>query len=243
MFKDLELLELLKTLSIIALLALPPWIVLNRYIKHFINKTVRIIIFVLYIAATIFTQTLMPFIVVVFSLYFMRRARNEEEINYYLRPMGERKLVLVISALVFKVIMWIINLWFAYFLISKGIKLEGQEISNMLINAGWLKVILLSIMTVVFAPILEEFIFRHILYRNAAKKIGKVLSCILTSFLFMLLHYNLAGAISFFGVGVFNCYLYEKHGYRAAVLNHFIFNLISVLIIILIKLLGVNIPT
>jgi uncharacterized protein len=243
MFKDIALWEFLKMLSILAILALPPWIVLNRYIKHYIKKPARSIIFIFYIIATIFTQTLMPFIAAALSLYFMRRARSKSEINYYLRPLEDKKLGLLINSLVFKVIITLINLWFAYFLLSKGIKVEEQEIAKMLRDSGWVNVIILSVMTVIIAPILEEFIFRHILYRNLSKKMGKVASCILTSILFTLPHYNLVGSISFFGVGVYNCYLYDKYGYRAAVLNHFIFNLISTLFIILIKIFGVDLQT
>jgi membrane protease YdiL (CAAX protease family) len=85
-----------------------------------------------------------------------------------------------------------------------------------------------------------EFVFRNYLYRIIKKRTGQVLSAIITSTLFAILHFNLAGIVSFFGLGIYNCYLYEKYGYRASVMNHFIFNLISVVFIIIFKALNLN---
>jgi membrane protease YdiL (CAAX protease family) len=127
-------------------------------------------------------------------------------------------------------------------LVGSGVDLEGQDIAKMFFNAGWLKIIILAFMTVVIAPILEEFIFRHTLYRNLSKKFGRIAAAIFTSGLFAMLHYNVAGTISFFGVGLYNCYLYDKYGYRASVLNHFVFNFISTFFIILLKIFNINVP-
>jgi membrane protease YdiL (CAAX protease family) len=121
------------------------------------------------------------------------------------------------------------------------IELESQEIMDMFLKGSWLAIIALTVLTVVIAPVLEEFIFRHILYGGISKKIGKIAAAIISSLLFTLLHYNLAGVVAFFAVGIYNCYLYEKYGYRAAVINHSIFNLSSTAIIILIKALNMSI--
>jgi membrane protease YdiL (CAAX protease family) len=241
MNKGASYVDILKLVSVVVLIALPPWMVMRKYIKHRVNGVVRFIVFIIYIAATVFTQNFIPFIAVLISIYFIKRTRDRDEEIYYLRPLGDKKLGVVLNSLIFKFIITIINLWFAFFLTSYGVKLQEQEVSKMFLNAGWLKIIILSIMTVIIAPVLEEFVFRHILYRNFAKKIGKIASGALTSGLFTLLHFNLAGSISFFGVGIYNCYLYEKYGYRAAVLNHFIFNLISTVFIIIIKALNLKI--
>lgn len=240
MGKSFTYLDILKTVSIVLLLALPPWFALRKYIRDRLNRWVLILIFIAYIGATIFTQNVIPFIVVIITLYMAKNIRSDEETLYYLRPLDNKRLEVVLYALVFKFIITILNIFYVFILMGFGIKVESQDIFKMFLQAGWVKIILLSVMTVIMAPVLEEFIFRHILYRGFAKKIGSILSAVLTSFLFALLHYNIAGAISFFGVGLYNCYLYEKYGYRASVINHFVFNLISVILIILFKALNLG---
>jgi uncharacterized protein len=212
MSKTITAVDILKMLSILLLLALPPWFMLIKYIKHRVSKSIRLVMFVVYITATVFTQNILPFIVVILSLYFIRITKDNDEMIYYLRPLNDKRFSIILNGFVFKFVVTLVNLWFAFLLTSFGVKLQEQEIGKILINSGWFKLILLSFMTVIIAPILEEFVFRHILYRGFAKKIGKVLSSVLTSILFTLLHFNLAGSISFFAVGVYNCYLYEKYG-------------------------------
>lgn len=248
MGKNTSYVDILKTISVLVLLALPPWIVLRKYLKERINKSrgltelFLIIIFAVYISGTIFTENLFPFIVVLIIFFFVFKYRGDSEEIYYLRPLGNKKTEVFLYSVIFKFGITFINLIFILLLMGAGFKLEGQEVAKMFFDAGWLKIILLSLMTVVIAPILEEFIFRHTLYRNLSKKFGRVLAAILTSALFAMLHYNVAGTISFFGVGLYNCYLYEKYGYRAAVFNHFIFNFTSTFFIILLKAFNVNIP-
>ena len=248
MWKNISYMDAFKTVSVLLLLALPPWVVLRGYLKSSINKSkaltqlLLVLIFAVYIGGTLFTENLLPFIAVLFIFYFIFKYRDESEQIYYLRPLGNKKAEVFIYSVIFKFAITFLNLIFVLFLMGAGFKLEGQDVSKMFFNAGWLKIIILSIMTVVIAPVLEEFIFRHTLYRNLSKKFGRIAAALLTSILFAALHFNLAGTISFFGVGLYNCYLYEKYGYRAAVLNHFIFNFVSTFLIILLKVFNINIP-
>ncbi|QCX33071.1 CPBP family intramembrane metalloprotease [Caloramator sp. E03] len=233
--------EIFKDVSVVFFIAIPPWLALRKYLKNYLNRAFLTIFFITYIIATLLTQNVFPFILVVLCFYFAIKMKDNFEVLYYLRPIKEKKTEIILYCLFFRFIIYIINVFYASLLEYVGIKVKAQDIYEIFLNAGWIKVIFLFAMTVVFAPIVEEFTFRHILYRGLSKKIGKQLSAALTSFLFALIHYNLAGFVSFFGIGIYNCYLYEKYGYRAAVVNHFIFNFISVLLILLIKIF--NIPT
>jgi membrane protease YdiL (CAAX protease family) len=112
---------------------------------------------------------------------------------------------------------------------------------DLFMKGNWVTIIILSAMTVITAPVLEEFIFRHIIYRGFSGKTGKIAAALISTILFTLLHYNLTGAVSFFAVGAYNCYLYEKYGYRAAVINHFVFNFSSTVLIIGLKLFNINV--
>lgn len=236
------MLEILKSISIILLLALPPWMIFRGYVRDKIRRVLLILIFILYMAATVFFQNLAPFIVVMIILYFNRKYGYDSEESYYLRPMGKTRFEIFLYSIVFSVIIRLVNVIYVL-AVQELFKFQPkpQEVLDLFMKGSWLYVIILVFMTVIFAPILEEFIFRHIIYRMLSKKIGLIWAGILSSLLFTLLHYNIAGAVSFFAVGAYNCYLYEKHGYRAAVLNHFVFNFSSTFLIVLVKALNLNI--
>lgn len=242
MGEKLTYLDILKALSVLTLLALPPWAVFRGYVKDRINRYLLILMFILYIIVTLFTEQLMPFIIVIFIFIFMRRYRAEDEITYYFRPLKKNKFKIVLYSIVFMFLSKLVSTIFVMIInLVFHIELESQEILDMFLEGSWLSIIALSILTVIIAPVLEEFIFRHVIYGRISKKTGKIAAAIMSSLLFSLLHYNLAGVVAFFAVGIYNCYLYEKYGYRAAVLNHSIFNLSSTAMIIIIKMLNTGI--
>lgn len=239
MFKNLHWVDVVKSIAVLSLIAVPPWITLRKYLKRKINELILLLLFIAYIVSTIFTQNFMPFIAVMLTIYFTLKYEDDEEI-YHFRPLEKNRTEVILYAFVFKFIITLVNLFFVAILMKLGIKIENQEILKMFINEGWFKVLILSIIAVIFAPVVEEFVFRNYLYRIIKKRTGQILSAIITSTLFAILHFNLAGIVTFFGLGIYNCYLYEKYGYRAAVMNHFIFNLISVIFIIIFKALNLN---
>lgn len=239
--------EIVQMVMIVFFLAIPPWLALVKYFRGKVNKVLLAVAFVLYLVLTLMTQNIFPFMVVLLTIYLMFTAESESistqnsEERFYLRPLKGKKLEVVVMSVGFKIFMSIVNLWFALFLTGFGLKLEQQKISTVFMDAGWGKVLFLSLLTVVTAPVLEEFVFRHIFYRQLSKRMGKLGAILISSILFALLHFNFLGTISFLGVGVFNCYLYDRYGYRAAVLNHFIFNGISTVLMIGYKLFGIGI--
>lgn len=242
MGENLKFIDIIKSLSVLALLALPPWFVFRKYLRGKINPFLQKIIFIFYIVITFFTEQLIPFILVLLIFIFMRRYREEDEVTYYFRPIKGKKLEIILSSIVFMFISKFVSTIFVVLIkFVFNIELESQEILNMFMKGSWLSIIVLSVLTVIIAPILEEFIFRHIIYGGISKRKGKIPAAIISSLLFTLLHYNLAGVLAFFAVGMYNCYLYEKYGYRAAVINHSIFNLSSTAMIILIKALNIHI--
>jgi len=234
--------DVIKFLSVLLLLALPPWFSLVKRIRN--RKKRRFLwtfVFIPYIISTTYTQNVLPFFAVLITLYFIKNQRDEEEL-FYLRSIKGQILYLIVLNIIFRLVVTLLSGIYANILIKLGFKLQMQDVMKLFIEKPWKEVIYLSIMTIVFAPILEEFIFRHILYRYFSK-VNKMFSAILTSFLFMLLHYNLAGSLSFFMFGLFNCYLYDKFGYKAAVFNHFLFNFTSVVLILIFKYYNIPITT
>ena len=93
------------------------------------------------------------------------------------------------------------------------------------------------------APIIEEYVFRGILYNTLKSKMGKRAGIILTSLIFSLFHFSLAQGISnlsilfsLFIFALFLNFLYERQrSLIAPIALHMTFNSISVIRIILIS--------
>lgn len=238
-FSSSDLITVLQRILVLLCIGIPPWLSFIKHFKNKINIAVIWILFFAYIAATDATSEFLPFILVLITIMIVYKAKDEEE-KHYLRPLRGKRTEVVIISIGFKMIITIINMWFAFFMMGYGVKLTQQDISKAFMNSSWGMVIILSVLAVIVAPILEEFIFRHTLYRQLSKRWGRLAACIITSILFALLHFNFLGTISFFGVAVFNCYLYDKYGYRAAVFNHFVFNFMSTATMIALKLFHIK---
>lgn len=221
-----DILDLLQKLLIITCIAIPPWLSFIKYFRSKIHVVFRVLMFIGYIYLITKFSEMLPFILVIVVIFMVYSKKNKEEI-YFLRPLNEKRREVFLKAFIFKFVITIVNLVFITILITFGVKPVSQEISKVIMKANWFGIIYLSVFTVIVAPILEEFIFRHTLYRQLSKRIGKIAACLISSCLFALLHFNFAGTISFLGVAIYNCYLYDKYGYRAAVVNHFVFNFIS----------------
>ncbi|MEF9934170.1 MAG: CPBP family intramembrane glutamic endopeptidase [Clostridium sp.] len=250
------IIEVLQNTIQIALLVLVPWIMLISVMKKTKSKNqkrILVIAFLLYVGISIVTKNILPTIITFIYLSVIYKSNKHEKEKYYLRPLKSKKYKLsilkstytitvanerikVISmSLVFKILVTAFALWFMVFLNAYGIEASEQEITKEFLTSSTLKAIYLGILIVITGPILEEFIFRHVMYRVFKKSIGKYVSAIVTSILFTVLHYNIAGVPVFFSMGLFNCFLYEKYGFRAAVINHVIFNSITLLWLILIQ--------
>lgn len=240
--------DILKLLAFIVLLIMPPWFALVRQFEKGIHKSLIVLMTLGYTFLAIlglisytYTQTLLPFLTVLITIFLIKKRKVRGELEYYLRNLKGRRWKVAGLSLALKVATFVITIYFVTELQKYGFDIKEQEISNELVNAGWGEFILLSIIAGVFAPILEEFVFRHLFYRNFSKRIGPIFSAVITSLMFSGLHFNLASSAATFSVGIFNCYLYEKEGYGAAVLSHSIFNVSSLFLVFLLKVLNINV--
>ncbi len=82
----------------------------------------------------------------------------------------------------------------------------------------------------ILAPILEEIVFRGILFSNYRTVVGAWPSIIISAVIFGLMHYNLVQFVYAFLLGVFFAYLAEKTGELwPCILAHIVANLYSLL--------------
>ncbi|NLN47557.1 MAG: CPBP family intramembrane metalloprotease [Clostridiales bacterium] len=212
----------------------------NIFLKRFNNLQI-VVISVLYWASAIFTENLIPFIVVVI-LVFNYHLKTEE--NNSLRNNNvwkfEWKYVFGISifTLIFMVVLTLINsvyiLILNYFL---KYDIKPQSIVTDFYNSGSYVKVVYFLLIVIFAPFVEEYVFRYYLYDKIfLSYMPAAYAATLSAAIFTIAHYNAGGVPSFFGLALFCNYIYEKKGYFAAVAAHLIFNLSTIVLLLFIEI-------
>lgn len=84
--------------------------------------------------------------------------------------------------------------------------------------------------SVIIGPILEEYIFRGILYNELKEKFDINKSMIISSLIFALFHQNLVQIIYAFVFGLILAHMYEKYrNLNCVILMHMISNFVSIL--------------
>jgi membrane protease YdiL (CAAX protease family) len=68
------------------------------------------------------------------------------------------------------------------------------------------------LLATILVPIAEEIIFRYFLYRYCKFCMSPGKAMLLTSFIFALIHFNLAAFLPIFVMGIFLIFLYERYG-------------------------------
>lgn len=117
----------------------------------------------------------------------------------------------------------------------------GQTTANQeVINNSGLPVLLLFLFAVLFAPVLEELIFRGILMGKVFGKDSNV-GLLLSSFLFGLIHNptNIGSWVVYGGMGLVLGLAYRISGkYTNALILHMVNNFLSVLLMLLLQSMG-----
>ena len=128
----------------------------------------------------------------------------------------------------------IINVFYVLLMDLIGINIQGQEVVDYFINSqNSILNIFIIFLVIVVAPLNEEFAIRHWLFGKVlSPRIGIKMAAVISSSLFTLLHYNIAGIPTFFLLGLYACYTYNRKGLWGAVSVHFIFNLSSMILLI-----------
>lgn len=246
-----DYLKILSNIVVLLFVALPPFLfflnLINSKIK---NLYIKGIICIIYWTGTILLNNIVPAIVVLIIIYCSKKDSYRNKLSekkffkiFNLDYIDEKFqfsitnfITICFMGIIVKYFVSLINFVIILLLNRCNIILKEQQIVNIFLSSDFLNMILYIIMIVFFAPIVEEFVFRFFLYNRVLKKRFTIyISAIISSLIFSVIHYNLQGATAFFLIGIVNCYLYEKNGYWAAVANHFIFNLISVIALLFIK--------
>lgn len=167
-------LKYIKLFLILAILGIPPWFEFRKHVSFNKKEFMLAPLFALYAIGTYYTQNIVPFIITVATLYMVYTQRADDEEIHYLRPLGKNLGRVFLSTVCFKIVITFINSIYIKIFLNYGVKLSQQEVTKVLFNEGWLQLLILLPVIVIVAPVLEEYIFRHILYRKLSLKTGKL---------------------------------------------------------------------
>lgn len=107
---------------------------------------------------------------------------------------------------------------------------EEQDLVQILKRSGWTEKLIVGVISAILAPVGEEIVFRKIIF-SWLQPAGTVTAVILTSALFGVLHFHLAG---FLALGLFGAVLqilFLKTGnLSCAVQMHMSFNLVTLIV-------------
>lgn len=211
----------------------------NVYLKY--KKGWQIIGFsLLYWIGTIFTENFFPFLIVIFLIknYHIPLERNDyfgdkdvwsinwvTIFNVAIATLGLKIFLTFFNA----VFIFILNYFLEY-------DLTPQEAVVDFSRSGPFIRIVLFFLIVVFAPFVEEYVFRHFLYGKVfLDRMPSGFAAVLSAIVFTIAHYNISGIPSFFGLALFCTYIYEKEGYFPAVAAHISFNLSAIVFLLFMK--------
>lgn len=151
-------------------------------LNNYINSKALIIILI----------TMIIFIPIFYKLYKKYKTKN----NFKFKNIFEPILYGISISLIFNIILFYLNNIFNF---TNKFELNQLPIIIQLITSG------------ICGPILEELLFRGIVY-NKLKSFNKpMISIIISSVIFGMMHFDIINAIYAFGVSFILIYLYEKY--------------------------------
>jgi hypothetical protein len=82
-----------------------------------------------------------------------------------------------------------------------------------------------ALVAVILAPIIEETLFRGLLYPWLRKRVGIILAAVISAILFALFHFDARGAIQYCALGIILALVYERsRSIPAVALVHALWN-------------------
>lgn len=175
-------------------------------LEQFINNNTIYIIII----------TSLIFIPLFYNVYKKYRVKNNFKINNLFVPL----LFGVSISLIYNILLFYLNSIFNF--------TSKFEVSN-------LSIIIQILSSGILGPIIEELIFRGIIYNKLKNTLKPMKAIIFTSLVFGLFHSNIIDAIYAFGVSFILIYLYEKYKtLKAPILMHIALNITIILMVNLI---------
>lgn len=251
----MEIYEIIETVLVFIIVYILPLMIFIKFsMRKNISNLVLAIICIIYISFSIFTENLFPFIFTILNILFIKNNKIEDEnihislkvqddvvISDYEKYKFSIKTFNFYNGLKYSLLSYflfiIIMVLFQYIFVKYNINIKQQEIVEDTMKGTWFKFLITMPTIVIFAPIVEEFVFRWYLFEKIFKgRIGVISSAIITSIMFSLVHFNINAFPVLLALSLINCYLIHKKGYWYAVFNHLVFNSVTIITMIVQRL-------
>jgi len=127
---------------------------------------------------------------------------------------------------------WIINISYAIFLYQHGLTPPDTDVyAKLLGQATWYSLILNLFLAGILAPIVEETLFRGVVFGSLQRYFGKWTAAVLSAVIFSALHLQAYGFFPRLILGLFLVYLYDKYkSLYPAIALHGLNNIVATLI-------------
>lgn len=174
----------------------------NILLNEYINSKTLIIIFIITII----------FIPLFYQLYKKYKVKQNKKLNV-LEPI----LLGISVSLTYNIIVFYLNTIFSF---TNQFELSNLSIISQIISSG------------IIGPIIEELVFRGIVYNSLKESNTKSFSIIITTLLFSIIHFNIINSIYTIFVGLLLIYLYEKYKtLKAPIIMHISLNTTIILLL------------
>lgn len=226
---------------------------MNEYIKNPLSKEKRYLILAIYFIGF---QLLFPLIIAgILALFGFDNSMSLNFWSYFLtliivvvlakslyenEPMPKLVSMLkVVGICMLGTIVCSIIISFLIYIISGNVTSDNQNELNKLISNS--NILSYSFMVVIMGPIVEETVFRGVVFRSLRSKMSFIKAALIAGLLFGFIHVwasiftgnltDLFYTFQYAAIGFFFAYAYEKtHSIKGAVLMHIIYNAFGLLV-------------
>ncbi|GAA0116901.1 CPBP family intramembrane metalloprotease [Clostridium senegalense] len=179
----------------------------------------------------------LPFFAVVLAIMYMKNEHDKDYFKYNFSIENTNFILAFKYALFSYAISIVAALIWDIILKFMGVTTEQQDVVQILSDYTLLKFLISVPSTVIFAPILEEFVFRYLLFEKFLNKfIHPILSAVITSLIFAFMHFSLSAFLTLFTLSLLTCYFMHNKGFWYSVSIHMMMNLITTTLIFISKL-------
>ena len=227
-------LDIIKDVLVFSIVYVPPFLVFSKFWREKKKSNLLLVLIgIAYVITCIFTENLIPFIFVLLNMRYLKHRDGPYEFDIRRFKFFNA----IVSVVVFYLIAIGISIIETIILSNFRVELKQQEIVTHMANMSLNKFLIMIPVIIIFAPILEEFVFRWLLFEKIfTKRMGIYMAALLSSLIFAVIHFSLNAFPIIFWIGIYNCYLINKKGYWYAVFNHCAFNSVTVAALLLQKL-------
>jgi len=146
----------------------------------------------------------------VLLIWTVKRVRHWEWADFGWHAVSFKKVLPKILGLY--ALTWVINISYAIFLYQHGLTPPETDVYTKLLGqATWYTLILNLILAGVLAPVVEEVLFRGVVFGSLQAYFGKWTSAVLSAMIFSALHFQAYGFFPRFMLGMILVYLYDKY--------------------------------